>query len=331
VNADYDEEIHVYSRSDFIEKVFFEAVKSKSLIVAFDAPWDVSRLAVGHRVARNRAWTLILAERVSRKTGELEPNPERPCVRVISKDSKAAFFSLTKPVNPEEWPTYKQGDKVRLVFRVVDLRTLGWALFNKSYSLRTACEALHTKNQKADHEPSGKVTIEDLAYGRQDVRCTVDILNSLKAEFDLHPFDGPPVELYPERAVSPASVGKAYLRGMRITPPSRKFDVPDYIQGIAAQAYFGGRAECRIRCTPVPVVLTDFSSQYPTINSLLGNWDVLIADSVSFEESTDEVRRFIERITLSDWRSSDKRFQCNRVIADLWSALRETSRNWRLS
>ena len=41
-------------------------------------------------------------------------------------------------------------------------------------------------------------------------------------------------------------------------------------KALRRRAYFGGRAECKIRNTPVPVVLTDFSSQYPTVNSLLG-------------------------------------------------------------
>jgi hypothetical protein len=48
------------------------------------------------------------------------------------------------------------------------------------------------------------------------------------------------------------------------------------------------------------VVLTDFSSQYPTTNSLLGNPEVLSAELLSFEEVTDEVRPVVERITLDD-------------------------------
>ena len=300
VSDDYDEKFHVYSRSEFVEKVLFEAIRTRALIVAFNAPWDISRLSVGHRVARNRAWTLILSQRISRRTGELEPNPERPCMRVTSKDSKAAFFSLTKPRRPEEWPSYKAGNKTRLVCRVLDLRTLAWALFNESYSLKGACKVLRTPNQKADHEPSGTVTIEDLEYGRQDVRCTVDLLNSLKEEFDRHP-----IPLHPDKAVSPASVGKAYLRAMGIIPPLQKFAVPDHIHGIASQAYFGGRAECRIRNTPVPVVITDFSSQYPTINSLLGNPEILIAESLSFVDVTDEVRAFVAGIELDDCFKQD--------------------------
>jgi len=271
VHKDYDEAIHVCTRSEFVEKVFFNAIRVKGLIVAFNAPWDVSRLAVEYRTSRNRAWTLILSQRVSRKTGQLEPNPERPRMRVTSKDSKAAFFSLTKPMRPEEWPTYKVGTKTRLICRVLDLRAIAWSLFNEQHSLKSACITLQTKNQKFDHEPSGIVSKEELDYARQDGRCSVDLLNALKEEFDRHP-----IKLHPDKAVSPASIGKAYLRAMGIIPPAQKLDVPHEIQGIASQAYFGGRAECRIRNTPLPVVLTDFSSQYPTVNSLLGNPDVLI-------------------------------------------------------
>jgi hypothetical protein len=202
----------------------------------------------------------------------LESNPERPCMRVTSKDPKAAFFSLTKPLRPEEWPTYKVGAKTRLVCRILDLRTLAWALVNEQHSLKSACKALRTRNQKDfKHEPTRTVTDKEIRYARQDVRCTVDLLNGLKKEFDLHL-----ITLHPDKAVSPASIGKAYLRAMNITPPARKFDISDEIQGIASQAYFGGRAECKIRNTPVPVVLTDFSSQYPTVNSLLGNPEVLV-------------------------------------------------------
>lgn len=292
---DYDEDIHVYGRAEFVERVFFEAIKSKSMIVAFNASWDISRLSVRYRVSRNRAWTLVLSERISRKTGQLEPNPERPCLRITSKDSKAAFYSLTKPFRPEEWPLYTVGDKTRLVCRVLDVRTLAWSLFNENYSLKSACKKLKAENRKIDHEPTGKIAIEELEYGRQDVRCTVEILNILKEEFDKHP-----IKLDPDKAVSPASIGKAYLRKMGIIPPMQKFTIPDYFHGIAAQGYFGGRAECRIRNAPVPVVLTDFSSQYPTVNSLLGNMEILTAESVSFDEATEEVQSFLDRVKHDD-------------------------------
>lgn len=62
-HKDYDDTIHVYSQSEFMEKLFFNAIQAKGLIVAFNAPWDISRLAVRYRVSNNRAWTLILSQR----------------------------------------------------------------------------------------------------------------------------------------------------------------------------------------------------------------------------------------------------------------------------
>src|SRR5882762_4612201 len=46
-SSDYDERIHIYSRAEFAERIFFDAIKTRSLIVAFNAPWDISRLSVG--------------------------------------------------------------------------------------------------------------------------------------------------------------------------------------------------------------------------------------------------------------------------------------------
>src|SRR5947209_8784579 len=119
-------------------------------------------------------------------------------------------------IRRSERPSYQVGGKTRLVCRVLDLHTLTWSLFNENYSLKTACTNLQTLNQKFDHEPSGTVTLKDTEYARQDVRCTVDVLNALKEEFDRHPID-----LHPDKAVSPASIGKAYLRATGTTHPRR--------------------------------------------------------------------------------------------------------------
>jgi hypothetical protein len=64
------------------------------------------------------------------------------------------------------------------------------------------------------------------------------------------------------------------------------------------QGYFGGRAECRIRKWEVPVCLVDFMSQYPTVNELLGNWDVLTAEHVTFPDATRKVRKLLSEINL---------------------------------
>src|SRR5258707_4415037 len=104
--------------------------------------------------------------------------------------------------------------------------------------------------------------------------------------------------LQPDRAYSPASIAKAYLDAMGVIPPKDKFKTAHRVLGIAMQAYYGGRAECRIRHVQVPVVHTDFTSQYPSVNALLGNGDVLTAARLSFDDVTNEIRELLSRVTL---------------------------------
>ena len=277
--------LNLYNRSDFVERVFWRAIRKGAMVVGFNLPFDLSRLAVKSRTAEKGGWSLVLSMRKSRKTGEMEPNPERPRVVITSKDSKVAFIGFSSIRHPEEWP--QEG-------RFLDLRTLGWALRHEPYNLKAACKAFHVPG-KLNHKPTGRVTVSEIEYCRQDVRATSGLLNAMKREFDQHP-----IELRPDRAYSPASIAKAYFDAMDITPPKTHFNVSDKKLGIAMQGYYGGRAEIRIRKTPVPVVLTDFTSQYPTVNALLGNWEVLTAESVSFEDCTIEVRKMLRGVKLED-------------------------------
>jgi hypothetical protein len=256
----------------------------KDLVVAFNAPFDLSRIAGDWGRAFDGGWSLILSQWLNPKTSQIEENTFFPRIVIKSLNSKTAFISLRFP-RPQErqWPTG----------RFLDLRTLGWALHNRSYSLKKACKKFNATEQKQNHTPTGQVTREEIDYARQDVNCTTALLNAMKREFDRHPID-----LLPEKAYSPATIAKGYLEAMGIRPPLQKFDIPEKIQGIAMQGYYGGRAECRIRCTEVPVVPVDFVSQYATVCSLLGNSDLLTAKRLSFDDATNEVRELVKRMTL---------------------------------
>src|SRR5215831_17638683 len=218
--------LQVRSRADFVERVLFRCIKKGALIVGFNLPFDLSRLAVSWRKGRD-GWSLILSVRRSHKTGRIEPNPERPRVKIEARDSKSAFISLTRPIRPEEWPHRA---------RFLDLRQLAFALYDESFSLQTLCERLKIPG-KLKHEPTGRVTTEEINYCRRDVRATVGALNVLRAEFQRHPID-----LLPDRAYSPASLAKAYFDRMGLIPPSEKFNIDPAVLGIAMQAYYGGRA-----------------------------------------------------------------------------------------
>src|SRR5207302_6712247 len=88
------------------------------------------------------------------------------------------------------------------------------------------------------------------------------------------------------------------LNAMGILKPAEKFSPSNDELGISMQSYYGGRSETRIRCAEVPVVPVDFTSEYPTCCALLGLFDVLTAESVTFEDDSENVRRLIEGISI---------------------------------
>lgn len=275
--------LKLWTRRRFISHVFWRAVRTGDLIVGFNLPFDLSRLAVEYTNAKKGGWSLVLAVRKSKKTGRIEIDPEKPRVVITSINSKMAFIKLASIWNTEEWPNEP---------RFFDLRTLAWALRKQSYSLERACAGFEVPG-KLKHKLLGRVTPKEISYCREDVAATARLLNAATAEFDLHP-----LKLHPDRTYSPASIAKAYLDGMGIAHPKMHFKVPNRMHGIAMQGYYGGRAECRIRRTPVPVILTDFTSQYPTVNALFGNWDVLKARDIRFKPFTTRARKILSEMNL---------------------------------
>ena len=240
-----------------------------------------------HRGDKASDWSLALASLWKNpKTGRIAPNPQKPRIVVDAQNSKMAFIKLGSILNKQKWK--KEG-------RFLDIRTLGWALRNRSFNLKGACKAFKVKGKMKDHKPSGKITSKEIEYCREDVAATHRVLNAMMREFNRNPID-----LRPDRSYSPASIAKAYLDKMGVKKPKQHFRAPNKILGIAMQSYYGGRAECRIRRTPVPVIHTDFTSQYPTVNALLGNWNVLTASTVKFADYTTKARRLLSKTELKD-------------------------------
>jgi hypothetical protein len=284
--------LRLYSRTKFITDTFGMAIQAGALIVCFNAGFDLSRLATDWETAENGGWSLIFSMWPSPETGELKPNKFFPRVVTKALNSKASIIHSTRApmFEPEEKEKHV---KLWPAARFLDVRTLLWALRNRSYSLKTACEGLKTEHQKIEHTPTGKITPEEITYARNDVPCTVDVLNAAKQEFDLHPIDPGP-----DRMFSPASVAKSYLEKLNVFHPSEKVLDAERAYGIFMQSYFGGRAECRIRNWEVPVCPVDFMSQYSTVNELLGNWEVLTAENVTFPDATGEVRKLLTQISI---------------------------------
>lgn len=181
-------------REDFVRQMI-GTLRAHGVIVAFNLPFDLSRVAAGWGRTRKwhpRAFSLWFGH----KEGEEDRYLARICMSLI--DSKRAFYKIRSSMAPGEsaW----RG-------ALLDLRTLAFALSGESHSLRSAGETFEAVDLKPDAPELGHITAEAIDYCRADVRATAALLVALRKEFDRHPID-----LMPWRAYSPASIGKAYLR-----------------------------------------------------------------------------------------------------------------------
>jgi hypothetical protein len=279
--------LKLYRRDAFVEEVFHVAVQAGAAVCAYHLPFDLSRIAVEYRVAHGagkRGWSFVIFRYWDKKNGKWLPNSFRPRIQLRPKDSKAAFIRLAG------------GDKDQPFRRghFLDVKTLAWSLRNKSFSLESACREFKVSG-KLDHAPTGRVTRDEIDYCRQDVNASVGLLNALLSEFRRYPLGGLPAE----KAFSAASIAKAFLNTMGVTQPEHKFQLDDKTNGICMQGYYGGRAEIRIRHTSVPVIYTDFLSQYPTVNTLLGLWRLLIARKIRVREATRDVETFLKSVDVN--------------------------------
>ncbi|MFL5481258.1 MAG: hypothetical protein ACJ8AK_03645 [Gemmatimonadaceae bacterium] len=304
-------ELKLFSKSEFLGEVFYRvAYQARGLVVGFNLPFDLTRLAATWGEGREKfygGFSLVLWQAWHPEREEWIEDPWRPRVLLNLVNSKMAFIEFGTPMelDPRDAvrdATQQVGARKRpWAFRgnFLDVRTLAFALTGESYSLEGACKAFNVEHGKTVAEEHGRITDAYIEYNRRDVLATSELLERLKLEFDTHP-----IALNPCKAYSPASIGKAYVRALGVTSPVVKFaDIPRELHGIAMSAYYGGRAECHIRKVPLPVVHTDFISMYPTVFALLGMWALVTAKSISVERCTEEAQRQL------DTASTDAYFQ----------------------
>jgi hypothetical protein len=297
-------ELTLLSRSDFVERVFYRAGYGlRARIVGFNLPFDIARLAIGVEEGRGTnfgGFSFILWPGAP-GSGHKERR-HRPRVNVKSLDSKGAFISFSKSLGtkdddliPDESSDGLSDPTYGWRGRFLDLATFAFALTGVGHSLDSACRAFDVEG-KADPGEHGQVTEHYIDYCRQDVAATMGLYEALMAEFRLHP-----IPVAPEKAFSPASISKGYLAAMGITPLlERHPGFPREVLGYAMSAFFGGRAECRIRRVPVPVALVDFMSMYPLVDTLLDLHQYQIAEYIDIEDATDEIRGMLDAATLDD-------------------------------
>jgi hypothetical protein len=280
--------LELMTRAQFVEKVLFAAAwEGRARVVGFNLPFDLSRIAIGvteGRRANRGGFSFILAAGNTAK-GHKE-NKYRPRVQVKHLNSHRAQIGFATAMGATH---SNRGD-------FVDLRTLTFALTGRGHSLDSACAAFGVPG-KADPGQHGVITPSYVGYCRQDVAATAALYQA--AEVELAKLRLPLTAPY---AYSPASLAKATLTGLGVRPVlDRHPDTPPQLMGQAMSAFYGGRAECRIRKTPVPVRLVDFTSTYPTLFALTKMWKYVIADQITTDDNpsaTRDVQELLARVSV---------------------------------
>ena len=296
-------DLKLLTLTEFLERFYRAAYKGRCLVVAFNFPFDASRCACDYGNAQGRflgGFSLVLWQ-YRDKRGRRRTHPYRVRVAIKHIDSKRALKGFTGAAEPDDIDRIPEGSATGApaqdyVFRghILDLRTLAFALTDRGLTLEGACELFGVEHGKIKVKRHGIVTEEYIDYNRRDVLATAELAEKVLAEYDLHP-----IVLQATKAYSPASIGKAYLRAMGIDPILQRIpDFPKRFLGHAQSAFYGGRAGAHIRKIPVPVVYTDFLSQYSTVNVLMGLWRFIVAGEIRVVENCAvELEQLLREVT----------------------------------
>jgi hypothetical protein len=286
--------LRLMTKAQFIDDVFYGiAYDLRAAIVGFNLPYDLARLAVRHGPARGKTMR-------GGFTFQLSSNPWKPRVQIKHLSARAAFIQFTKP-RPRFDTRGMRNRKLRVPPRrgaFIDTKTIAAALTSRSFTLGGLADFLETEHRKhSTDEHGGPLTEAYIAYAVEDVLVTWECYRKLFDKFEDY-------ELKQSRLsqiLSEASLGKACLREMGIHPwRELQHKFPDQLTGHIMSAYYGGRSEVHLRRVVSQVLYCDFLSMYPSVCTLMGLWRFVAAKGISWRNSTKEVSRFLQRVSLND-------------------------------
>ena len=182
--------------ADFRTLLYRVAYKGRGLLVAFNFPFDASRCALGYvefaRSLPGRLHVPVLPVPRSRRPAASQSLSAGIAVKHM--DCKRALKGFTGAIDPDKVDHIPEGElkpKKGYVFRghMLDLRTLAFALTDRSLSLEGACELFGVEHGKQKVEQHGIITPEYIDYNRRDVLASTELAAKLLAEYALHPIE----------------------------------------------------------------------------------------------------------------------------------------------
>lgn len=288
---------------EFLDKVFLGvAYGLGAAYVGFNLPFDLSRLAVGHSSAQPSRNNHSMVGGFSFRFSE---DRYKPRIQVKHLNSRCSLIRFTLPREAQQTPGAMRRRNIYNADRrghFIDLRSFASALLSGSWSLKTLADFLRTEHRKlGTEEHGGKLTAEYLEYGWQDVQASWECYVELTRRYRILA-----LRTKPEKIISEASLGKAYLDQMGIRPWTRlQPEFPRRILGAVMSSYYGGRAEVHARRIAVRVMYCDFLSMYPTVCVLMKLWRFVIASGLVTKDATAWTTDFLEAVTVEDLRKPE--------------------------
>ena len=291
------------TRAEFVDEVLFKrAYMLRATIVGFNLPFDISRIAIGHGTAK----TPLDQDQAPMRgafTFKLSAQKIWPNIRVKHLSRRSALIAFSGPMRQKDGRGHRNRGLAIPVRRghFIDVKTLASALFARNFGLRHLGDYLQVASPKIEFDDfDGPVTHEMVGYAVGDVQTTWECYAELLRRFAKLGF----TRTIPEKIYSEASIGKGYLREMSVRPwRELQPNFPEHLLAKIMGSYFGGRSEVRIRREMRQVILCDFLSMYPTVCTLMNLWRFVIADGVTWRDSTDDTGRLLEAINLSELQS----------------------------
>lgn len=185
----------------------------------------------------------------------------------------------------------------------MDLRALATALTNRSFSLKTLAKFLKTKHRKLSSDVlEGPLTDETIEYALRDTLVTWECFVKLRDRYTAHGLAGTEIQ----NIHSVASIGKAYFREIGIQSlAALQPDIPPILIGHIMSAYYGGRSEVHLRRMVSQVLYCDFLSMYPTVCTLMNLWPFMIAQGMTWSDTTQNTAAFLDCVSLENLQNQD--------------------------
>jgi hypothetical protein len=313
-----DNQLQAITHEQFVDKMFYRyGYWLRGTVVWFNLPFDISRIAIGHSSARktsakksetrrqatdNTRYLNLMRNGFSFRLSNDKRNPR---IRVKHLSRKAALIRFSAPFRSQDARSIRKrngGTSVHWGF-FVDTSTFATAQFARSFTLQSLANFLEVQNRKLSvDEHGGPITREYVEYAVRDVQATWECYQRLSQRYESFRLTETPAH----KIYSEASLGKAYLKAMSVKPwQEAQSDAPPKVIAMIMASYYGGRSEVRIRRELRQVILCDFLSMYPTVCTLMGLWQFVTAEGMTWHDATEKTRAFLERISLDDLKTQE--------------------------